>query len=644
VPERPGRAVLETLGEGLADRELLIVLDNCEHLIEAAAALVSGLLARCARVSVLATSREPLRIAGEHVYRVPSLSTPDEAIENPDRLAQSEAVGLFVDRAAQQRRGFALDHENATVVARVCRRLDGIPLAIELAAVRLRSLSIGDLDARLDQRFALLRGGSRTALPRQQTLLALIEWSYQLLSEAERDVLARLSVFAANGLDLDAAEAVCCAGGVDRFAVLDHLDALVNKSLVQAEDASGRIRYRLLETLREYAAVKLSERGGAQAGEARLAHRDHYLALAEAAHPHLRGPDAQAWLERLAAEHDNLRTSLSACLRDADPAPGLRLGIALAEFWRARDHPAEGAKALGEQLERPDTRESTLLCGYALAASGRLLVGALGNYPAAITHAEEALGIARAERDDQLAAQALQSLAWARLRQGDLTRSLALNAQGTALARSLGDQDLLAQFATGRGVAMANLGRDARPAFEEALDLSRRRGDRSRIAIALGNIGYLELVAGDPHAARTHTEEAVRIFREVGDVQEIAAWSMNLGFVCYVERDRAGAALLFTDALAPVRRGGDPELLALALLGLALTSTETETAAALHGAADAVLERLGFPVEPLESRLRETDHARLQDALGDARFASAYKTGHELPRTDAIALARRSAN
>ena len=560
VPQRPGRAVLETLIEGLNDRELLVVLDNCEHVVEAAAALAGGLAARCAGVSILATSREPLRIAGEQVYRVPSLSTPAEGIEDPGLLAASEAVRLFVERAAQQRPGFALTGENASSVARVCRRLDGIPLAIELAAVRLRSMSVNDLDARLDQRFALLRGGSRTALPRQQTLLALIDWSYQLLSETERAVLARLSVFAANGFDLDAAEAVYCAEGVDSFDVLDHLDALVDKSLVQAEDSSGSTRYRLLETVREYAAVKLAERGEQQAIGALLAHRDHYLALAETAHPHLFGPDSLAWLERLATEHDNLRAALSACLRDPDPEPGLRLAIAIAEFWRVRGHETEGVQALKQQLDLPDARQPTLLRGYALAASSRLLANELGDYPTGLAHAEQALRIARAEHDDRLAAQALREVAWVRLRQGEHARALALSDEGVVLARSLGDPLLICVLTNTRRIALDNLGQNARPAFEEALDLARQSSNRSLTALILNNIGVLDLAAGDLRAARTRIEEALEIFRELRGLQVAALVSISLGLVCYLENDRGDCrAPVPRRALVrpPIRRPGD---------------------------------------------------------------------------------------
>ncbi len=639
VPGRSGRGLLETLGEALLDRELLVVLDNCEQVVDAAAAFVAGLLSRCTGVSVLATSREPLRLAAERVYRVPSLSMPGQEAEDPDEIADSEAVKLFVERAAQQRSGFRLHPGNARAVARVCRRLDGIPLAIELGAVRLRSMSIDDLNTRLDHRFALLKGGDRTSLPRQQTLLALIEWSYQLLSEPEAMVLACLSVFAPSGFDLDAAEAVCGTIDIDRFGVLEHLDALVDKSLVQAEDASGATRYRLLETVREYASGKLAELGESETARVRLLHRDHYLVLAETARLQLVGPDPRAWLARLSLEHDNLRAALVTCSNDPDAKPGLRLAAALAEFWRVRGHAAEGAEALREQLERPDALEPTRLRGQALAAASHLLEGALGEYGTAVAYAEEALRIARSEHEDQLAARALRSLAWVQLRQGKFSESLVLSDEGVAIARALGDRMLLSQLISVRGAALGSLGRDARPALEEALDLAREIGQRGRIAIGLNNLGVLELTRGEALAARAQLEEAVAIFRDLGDLQEALAASINLGFVCCLEQDLASAARVFTDALAHVARAGDLESIGLALLGLAVVSTQSETAATLHGAADAVLEQLGYGLDPFESRLRDSDQARRKTEMGTARFQTAYTTGHQLPRAQAIAVA-----
>ena len=250
-------------------------------------------------------------------------------------------------------------------------------MAIELAAVRVRSMSIRDLDAHLEHRFALLRAGApRTALPRHQTLAALLDWSYQLLSEPERHVLQRLSVFSPNGFNFDAAETVC-TGQIERFEVLNYLDALVDKSLVQAEDSSQTIRYRLLETVREYAAGKLHARNPSSVIAARRAHRDYYLQLATEARPYLLGPDAREWLTRLATEHANLRAALSECLDDPDPAPGLRLAAALAEFWRARDRAVEGTQTLTQHLTRTEASQPTLTRGYALAARGRLLTMAL---------------------------------------------------------------------------------------------------------------------------------------------------------------------------------------------------------------------------------------------------------------------------
>ena len=638
VSEQPGARLLDALADALVDRRLLLVLDNCEHVVENAAELVAGLVRRCPGVSVLATSREPLRIAGEHVYRVPSLSVPEE-LADPVRLARSEAVQLFVERAAEQRRGFAVNADNATVVGRVCRRLDGIPLAIELAAVRLRSMAIGDLDARLDRRFELLKSGSRTAVPRQQTLLALIDWSYRLLTEAQGVLLARLSVFAANGFDLSAAEAVCRVEGVGGLEVLDHLDALVDKSLVQADDSSGTVRYRLLETVRAYASARLAERGEDDAASARVTHRDHYLALAEAASPHLVGPDPSEWLDRLSVEHDNLRAALAACLRDTDPEPGLRLAAALGPFWRARGHAIEGERALRAQLEHADARQPTVLRGYALVEASDLLACILGDYHAAMTCAEEALAIADRQHDECLAARALRWRAWVELREGNLRDALADNDRAITIARSLGDRHLLAYLAATRGAALSGLGQDARPALDESLDLAQQTGNPSLIAIALGNLAYLDVLAGELTTARVRLEEASAISRESCEAQNAAWISVNLGFVRHLEHDRAGAAHLFADALRTASELGEHESLAMALLGLALDSADPNTAAKLHGAADLAREQLGSSLDPLEAQLREADHDRLKSELSEKIFQTAWETGHRYGRREATAMA-----
>ncbi|HEY2201914.1 MAG TPA: BTAD domain-containing putative transcriptional regulator, partial [Solirubrobacteraceae bacterium] len=286
VREQPGRPLLQSLIAACRERQLLVILDNCEHVIAEAAHVADQLVRSCPRMIILATSREPLAIEGEHLYRVPPLFVPP-ATADPDRLLESDAVRLFADRARQQRSDFAVDPDNASAVGRLCRRLDGIPLAIELAAARLRTLPLDEIENRLDQRFRLLTGGHRITPPRHQTLQALIDWSYDLLNPEEQEMLERLSVFA-GGFDLYSAEAVAGAGFESPVDVLDQLAALVDKSLLQADDV-GAVRYRLLDTVRDYATAKLLARSQAAAGALRAAHCDHYLALAEAAAPHLIG-------------------------------------------------------------------------------------------------------------------------------------------------------------------------------------------------------------------------------------------------------------------------------------------------------------------------------------------------------------------
>jgi predicted ATPase len=352
----PGRPVLDTLVAALGGRSLLLLLDNCEHLIGACAKLADALLRGCPDLALLATSREPLGIDGEYVYRVPSMRTPADG-DNVGVIRGSEAVRLFTDRAGRHEVTLVWDEDTAPLIGRVCRRLDGIPLAIELAAARLRVMSASELEARLDERFALLTGGSRAGLPRQQTLRAMVDWSWELLTGPERAVLAALSVFA-GGFGLAAAEAVAAGPGVPAREVLGHLGALVDKSLVQFGGAgAGPGRYRLLDTVRQYAAGRLDVQGPAAAQAARVAHRDYYLALAEAAAPHLMGPDQAAWLDRLGTELGNLRAAIAFSQAQPDPAPGLRLAASLRVFWRTRGHAAEGAAVLQALLTcRPPRR------------------------------------------------------------------------------------------------------------------------------------------------------------------------------------------------------------------------------------------------------------------------------------------------
>ena len=357
VREEPGQPMLDTLAEAIGDRYLLVVLDNAEHVLGAAAKLADTLLRCCPRASLLVTSREPLGISGEHVFRVPPLPVPPADLAAPGRLAAFESVQLFTERALLHRQGFAVDDANAAAVAAVCARLDGIPLALELAAARLGSLSVPEISSRLDQRFRLLTGGSRTALPRHQTLRALIDWSYDLLNPEEQAVLDRLSVFM-GGWTLEAAEAVTSAGDTGEWQVLDRLAALVDKSLVQAEESNGSTRYRLLETVRQYAAERLALPPGSELNQARAAHRDHYLHLVETADPHLRGPDEAAWLGQARSRvRQHPRRAGVQCRRSgqcrARAAAGCGAALVLQHARPCRGSPP-GAQRPAEAARRPN--------------------------------------------------------------------------------------------------------------------------------------------------------------------------------------------------------------------------------------------------------------------------------------------------
>ena len=338
LSERDGQPVLETVVEALAEQSALILLDNCEHVIGAAAKFGERVIRQCPRVRILATSREPLGIDGERVYRVPSLSVPPEEA-TADELAGSDAVRLFAQRARAHDSGFVLTQEATPLVATICRRLDGMPLALELAAARLSSMSLRHLGERLDQRFRLLTGGSRNAMPRQQTLQAAVDWSFSLLSGPERDTLTRLSVFT-GGFELEAAEAVCSTDTIDAFDVTDLLGSLVDKSLVVADRTAGGVRYRMLETIRQYSAQELLRAAGdAEVIRVRDRHAGYLLALAQTAGPALTGPGQGDWLRRLDPERDNLRAAFAHLAAEGRDTDVLRLGVAVQRFALSRGLP-----------------------------------------------------------------------------------------------------------------------------------------------------------------------------------------------------------------------------------------------------------------------------------------------------------------
>jgi predicted ATPase/DNA-binding SARP family transcriptional activator len=627
VPEQPGRSLPRSLIAACSDRQLLVILDNCEHVIGEAANVADQLVRGCPKMIILATSREPLVIEGEHLYLVPSLFVPP-ASADLGRLLACDAVRLFADRGRQQRSDFVGDPHNASAVARLCRRLDGIPLAIELAAARLRTLPLDEIETRLDQRFRLLTGGHRTNPPRQQTLQALIDWSYDLLNPEEQEMLERLSVFA-GGFDLHSAEAVAGADFDSPAGVLDRLDALVDKSLLQA-DHVGSVRYRSLDTVRDYASAKLLARSETAASALRAAHLDHYLALAETAAPHLTGHDQIEWLDRLQVEFDNLRAAISTSLEDPNPTAGLRLGRALCYLWLYREPRAEGAAALAAALDRPDAQQPTLTRGRALVAAAILLTMITDEYDAAAARAQEALAIARALADEHLHAEALYVLARINGSRGNAQAHLELTGAGLALAMALDDPHLTALLLMTRGSSPLLSHAERARTVEKSLELSRQAGNKVLYLGTLNNLSYLEMEGGEISVPRARLAEAVRLAREIGDRRGLSSHSCTLGFASYLDNADTDAQAMFDQTLAIAQSNGDQLMVAYAYLGLALIASragDAQTAATLHGAADAIRDKLGARFDSLESTLRDADHARLRATLGDTAFQTAYDVG-----------------
>jgi non-specific serine/threonine protein kinase len=532
-------------------------------------------------------------------------------------------------------------------VAAVCVRLDGIPLALELAAARLGSLSVSEINSRLDQRFRLLTGGSRAALPRHQTLRALIDWSYDLLNPEEQLVLDRLSVFA-GGWTLDAAEAVTSVGDSGEWQVLDRLAALVDKSLVQADQNRGSTRYRLLETVRHYTAERLARRAGVELDQTRAAHRDHYLALVETADVHLRSQDAAVWLDRLEAEFDNIRAALAFSVTDPESAePGLRLAAGLRWFCNMRGRAGEVLEALGILLERSDAGMPTRARARALTVNCHLL-NHFGNDPAPTWLAAEAITIGRGLADDAVTADALAQLCWLTFERGDLPAALGQIDEAVALARSTRDPRLIADLLGRRAVFKGEAGDlDAALADnQEALTLSRAAGDNYRLSITLVNLGVYEHAAGKLHATRAHLQEASMLADNLGYANLTAGLQQNLGLVDLFDADPRSARRHFLDSLDTARITGLKGYVPGALLGLALAAGadgDPTVAATLHGVADEHYEQVGRAFEATETALRDGDHARLRATLGDAAFEAACRHGRTLSQAEAIALATAAA-
>ncbi len=635
---QPGRPVLEALLDALAPQDVLIVLDNCEHLIGGCAKTAEAILRRCPRVHLLATSREPLGISGETIYRVPSMSLPGPGDPGSWTPGSSDAVALFVDRARAQGVGLAMDEQNGPLVVSICRRLDGLPLAIELAAARLRSLPLSGLHDRLDQRFRLLTGGSRTALERQQTLRATVGWSYSLLHAAEQSLLGRLSVFA-ESFDLDAAEAVCGFGDIEALDVTDLLGSLVDKSLVVTEPGRS-LRYRLLETIRQFAAEQLVEVGDGEAAAVASAHCEHFLSVAETAAPHLTGPDQGRWLARLDADQANLRRAAGHAAGDRDGTTRvLRFGVALRRYWMTRSREGEALALLAPVLERPGARADPELFAAALITGE--IVAERYDLAAARQWGEQAVEIARQLGDDRLLTEALTSLCFAYYWSGDPGGGLPFGEESVGRARQLGDDFVLGRSLTGYLLSSHEIDPSrCERLYPEAIACTERSGDRFMNSTLHNNAGCHALTAGDVPAARAHLERAAKAGQAIGHSDHHVA--VNLGWVMRQESDPDGARSMFEAGLRIARRNGDRSGLAYASLGLACLAADRgdwHRAGELHGTAQAFLDRTAERWEEPEVRYRQESLVKVRAQLGEEQFDRVYAQGSTLNLEEALDVA-----
>ena len=494
LPDQPGRSTMDTLLRFVGDRRMLLVLDNCEHLLDACAALVVALLGGCPAVRLVATSREPIGVAGEVSWRVPSLSLADEAIE------------LFTDRARQVRPDFRLTDDNAAAAAEICRRLDGVPLAIELAAARVRVLSLTEIRDGLHDRFRLLTGGARTAVRRQQTLRASVDWSHALLTEPERILFRRLAVFM-GGFDLNAAQAIADGGEVERYQVLDLLTLLVDKSLVVAESTSGRTRYRLLETVRQYALEKLSESGEADAVRAR--HRDHFTAMAALLDTSACTGHEQR-LEQAETEIDNLRAAFAWSRENPDTGLALALASSLQPLWLARGQIREGLAWFDAALTDQNAHQAEVAPAVrALALADNAVLDAYAGATDSMEQALQALAIAREVDDPALLARALTACGGIAVYNAEVARPYVAEAIG--LARSIGDKWRLSQILYWQafGAFLAGDPIATCAAAEEGRDLADAIGDRFVSRGCRWCLGVAQGMTGDPVGAVAQLREVV---------------------------------------------------------------------------------------------------------------------------------------
>ena len=641
IRESPGTPLHTLMHDYLRGKQLLLILDNCEHLVEASARVADELLRVAPNVKIIASSREALGINGETVYRVPSLSLPGQAEVTKDAAMGFESVQLFVDRASASKRNFQLSDENAASVAQICSRLDGIPLAIELAASRITVFSPEQIARRLNDRFKLLTGGSRTALPRQQTLRALIDWSYDLLSEDERALLRRLSVFS-GGWTFEAAETIC-----DSVDVFEHLPQLVNKSLVTVNDEGDEARYFLLETIRQYARDKLLENDEGKGTRDR--HLAYYLEMAETAQPELlRRAHEMEWLERLENEYDNIRTAVEWGLSN-DPFAVARMVYLLLFFMMTKSHAGEGRRWAEEALKQIDdgrslTAEENKQKGR-LLASLSILSFSMGDNQAAVREADQAVTLLRPANDEWYLALTLGFQAAAHFLSGSADIAITAMDEAIRLGEELGDKYVLGAVLSSSSRVAAFAKGDfakAKAMHDRACELLKEHGNRWTYAITLYGLGNIAIALRDFETARKKFKLAMQIMQELGSKRNVVMVKSDLAHILRLEENFSEAISSYRETIREWQGIGHRAAVAHQLESIAFISKaleQADRASRLFGAAQALREKIEIGMTAQEREVYDREVADLRGNMDEKVFASLWAEGRSMTMEEAIEFA-----
>ncbi|MBS1517822.1 MAG: tetratricopeptide repeat protein [Bacteroidetes bacterium] len=674
LKEEPNKNIEEILAEYLLEKEILIILDNCEHIVSACAELAERLLSSCPKLKIIATSREALNCKGEQTYRIPPLSLPDTNYNNtPEQLTQYESVRLFIERALAVNPKFRVTNENAPAMAEVCSRLDGIPLAIELAAARTKILSLEKIYERLDDRFNLLTGGNRTALPRQQTLRALIDWSYDLLSENEKILWSRLSVFS-GGWTLEAAEEVCSDEIISKYEILDLLSQLTEKSVIIYDLTKDR--YRILESLKDYGIKKLSD-----GNDIFIKHLNYFSELSERAKPELLGENTKLWMHIIEADHSNFISAIEWSVRNENTEKGVQTAAALGRFWNITGQYSTGIRLIENILESSAT----------LGKSSKVKVlnwigsfkSAQGDYEQAKKYYEEILNIRKESGDKSGIAGSIHNLGNVSLSQGDYEQAKKYYEESLAIYKEIGDKKGIATPILSLGNIALNQGdyEQAKKYYEESLVIKKEIGDKDGIARSINNLGNVAYYKGDYEQAKKYYKESLHICEEIGSKNGIAALISNLGSVAsnqgeyeqakkyyeesldirkkignkngiaesiknvgnvaYDQGDYNQAKKLYEESLAIYKEIGYKIGMADSLNYLgnsAYRLGEFEMAIKLLSAAEKALESMGAVLDKKEQKIKDENIENLREQLSDEEFEKYWEEGKNMRVEDAADL------